>query len=290
MSLYTKISMRLFGKLIDPYLSYFSDLKIDIKRAGMKISLEEYLSIAITTSFFIFVFELPLLALVFTLLKPESWIFGFVTAITFSIITPMGFFILFINYPRILIRDRTRNIDNALPFATTYISSIAGSKLPPHEILRISSMFTEYGEVTEEIKNIVADIKGFGFDVNTALERAANRTPSKNLREVFWGMVSTIRAGGELDVYLREKAKTLLNDYRRRLNEFSHSLSVYIEIYLTALILGAIFFTILTSIMAGMIGGRLNLLLIQFFIIFIIMPLISTAFIILIKASSPSFE
>ena len=128
------------------------------------------------------------------------------------------------------------------------------------------------------------------MDVNTAIEKAADRTPSKNLKEVLWGMLSTIKSGGDLGEYLRNKTKALLDEYRRKLYEFSHSLTVYMEVYLTALVIGAIFFIILTSVMSGMAGGSVNLVFLQFIIVFFVIPLISIAFIVVVKTISPGGE
>jgi archaellum biogenesis protein FlaJ (TadC family) len=131
----------------------------------------------------------------------------------------------------------------------------------------------------------------FGLNVYDSLEKAIDRTPSKDLRDLFWTILSTLKAGGDLHAYLNEKSKSFLADYRRRLDEFSHSLSIYLEIYLTALVLGTIFFIILTSVMSGFTGMVAeNIIFVQFFLIFLFVPLISVAFIILIKSASPGGE
>ena len=289
MGFYMQLSMKFFGKLVEPYVDYFSDLKNELKQAKLGMSVEEYLSIALMTSFLVFVIELPLIALILALLR-LGFLFSFITAITVSIAFPIIFFLAFINYPKFVIRDRIKNIEISFPFATTYLSTIASSNLPPHRIFKIFSKFEEYGEVTKEAKNIVADVELFGMDVNTAIEKAADRTPSKNLKEVLWGMLSTIKSGGDLGEYLRNKTKALLDEYRRKLYEFSHSLTVYMEVYLTALVIGAIFFIILTSVMSGMAGGSVNLVFLQFIIVFFIIPLISIAFIVVVKTISPGGE
>ncbi|HDJ96522.1 MAG TPA: hypothetical protein ENG45_00430 [Candidatus Aenigmarchaeota archaeon] len=287
MSFYTKISTRFFGRLVEPHLDYFSELKKNLKIARMGISLEEYLSTALMTSLLVFMFELPILAFIFAFLKPESWIFGFTTAVTISITIPLVIFILFINYPRIKIEEKRRKIENDLPFATLHLSTIASSDISPSSILKIFSKFKEFGEVTKEIKSIVGEAELFGIDINTAIERGAERIPSKSMKEVLWGMLSTIRAGGKLSSFLREKSKSLLEEYRRKLYEFSHNLTIYIEIYLTALVIGAIFFTIITAVMSGIVGGGAGILFLQFFLIFILLPVVSIAFIILIRKTSP---
>jgi flagellar protein FlaJ len=157
-------------------------------------------------------------------------------------------------------------------------------------MFQIFSRFAPYGELNNEIKKIESDISLFGLDVNTALERSIERTPSKNLKELLWGILSTNRSGGDLSVYLKEKSKTFMDEYRRKLYEFSQQLTIYIEIFLTAVILGAVFFVILTSIMSGISGTTGSTLLIQFFLIFIYLPVVSIVFIWLIRISTPGGE
>ncbi|MEM5793229.1 MAG: type II secretion system F family protein [Candidatus Aenigmatarchaeota archaeon] len=287
---YTQIAMKYVGRIIDPYLNFFSDLKRDLKRSRMKISLQEYLSVSIFTCILLFFIEIPLLMFIFFLLK-FGLVFSIFMSFTASLILSILLFLVFLNYPKFVIRDRAKSIENTLPFAGVYLSTIASSGLPPHQIFEIFSKFEEYGEISKEAKNIVSDMKAFGLNINEALRRAIERTPSKDMRELLWSMLSTLESGGNLTVLLEEKSKNFLENYRRKLTEFARNLTIYLEVYLTLLVLGAIFFTILTSIMSGIGGvGQTNIVLIQFFLIFIFIPLISFGFIVLIKATSPGVE
>jgi flagellar protein FlaJ len=290
MSFFEKIAMRYLDKYIEPNLEVFSDLKKDLKKSGMRKTLEEYLATSLLMCIILFVIELPIFSLIFSLLN-FGFLFSFFMAITTSVLVCSFFFLMFVNYPKFLIRDKARSIDRTLPFAGIYLSTIASSRLPPHRIFEIFSKFKEYGEISYEAKRIVADMKIFGLNIYDSLEKAIDRTPSKELKDLFWTILSTLKAGGDLHIYLSEKSKSFLSDYRRRLDEFSQSLSIYLEIYLTALVLGTIFFIILTSVMSGFTGMVAeNIIFVQFFLIFLFVPLISIAFIILIKSSSPGGE
>jgi len=289
MSFYLKLGMRFFSQPSERLITYFPDLRPDLRKARMKTSVQEYISKALLTSLIVFICELPFLSFIFSLIF-QSFLFGFITAFTASIFIAAGFFFVFVNYPKTVIKEREKKIDGSLPFASLYLSTIAGSKLPLHQILDVFSRFSRYGQITDEIGLIIRDMDAFGIDVNTSLERAIERTPSKNLKELLWGILSINRGGGEVDVYLKEKAKTFLAEYRRKVYEFSHNLTVMIEVFITAVILSAVFFTILTSIMSGIAGTTGNIIILQFLLIFFFIPLISAAFLILIKAMSPTGE
>jgi len=286
---YTKVAMRLFYPLTEAITPYFSGLKLELKKSNLKMSLQEYLSMGVLLTAIVFGFELPLLSIIFVLILKNP-LSGFITSVTTTLILTSIFFISYINYPKILIRSKSKNIENFLPFASLHLATIASSKLSLSKMFQIFSRFAPYGELNNEIKKIESDISLFGLDVNTALERSIERTPSKNLKELLWGILSTNRSGGDLSVYLKEKSKTFMDEYRRKLYEFSQQLTIYIEIFLTAVILGAVFFVILTSIMSGIGGAAGSTLSIQFFLIFIYLPLVSVMFIWLIRTATPGGE
>jgi archaellum biogenesis protein FlaJ (TadC family) len=290
MSVLERMAMHYLSKHLDPHLELFSDLKKDLKRSGMQKTLEEYLSSSIFICMILFIIELPVFSLIFAFLGLD-FLFSIFMAITTSLFISILFFLLFINYPKFIIRDRSRSVERNLPFAGIYLATISSSRLPPHKIFEIFSRFKEYGDIAYEVRRIVADMQMFGLNIYDSLEKAVDRTPSRDLRDLFWSILSTLRAGGDLTTYLREESRSFLDNYRRKLNEFSHSLAVYLEIYLTALVLGTIFFIILTSVMSGFTGiiGT-NIIYIQFFLIFMFVPLISIAFIILIRTASPGGE
>ena len=289
MGFYTKVAMRLFRNPSEAVIPYFSEIKLNLKKARLRISIQEYISMAMMTSFLIFLFELPLLSFILAIFL-KSFLLSFITSFTISIFLTVVFFLVFINYPRVIMKEKSKNLDDSLPFASLYLSTVAGSKLPLHKTLEIFSKFSKYGEITEEVLAIRNDMDVFGLDVNTALERAIDRTPSKNFKELLWGILSVNRTGGDLNIYLKEKSSSFINEYRRKLYEFSHQLTVLIEVYLTAVVIGALFFTILTSIMSGITNTGGNIIVLQFLLIFIFLPLISVAFIILIKSQTPGEE
>ena len=293
MGFYTKISFRFFSQVSEQLSDYFGDLKQNLRKARIKLSLQEYLSIVIMTCFIIFLSSFPALSMFFGFIFAQpalAFVFSLSICVGLTALTLM----IFLQYPKMLIAEKQKRIDNALPFAALYLSTVASSKLPLHKTFEIFTKFSEYGDLTDEIKSITNDVKYFGIDINTALERAVQRSPSKSLKDMLWGILSTIQSGGDMARYLKEAAVNLINEYRRNLYEFSHQLTLYIEVYLTAMVLGAIFFTILSSILSGLgsqgMPSAMSVITIQFLIIFIFMPAVSVLFILLVKSITPGEE
>jgi len=286
MGFYDRVAYKLFSEYAGKLTVYFPDLKSDLRKSKSKISVEEFISKSLLTGLIVFLFELPIFSFIYGLLF-KSFAFAFFTGFTTSVFLSILFFYLYINYPKLLIRDREKKIDSALPFSLLYLSTIASTKLPLSKILKMSSKFGRE-EIAAEINSINTDIEMFGLDVNTALERAIERSPSKKLSEIFYGILSIVRAGGDLNVYLKEKSNSMMVEYRRKLYEFAHSLTIYLEIYLVAIILAAIFMTVLTAIISGIGGG--NVLPLQFMMIFVVIPSVSILFLYLVKAATPGGE
>ncbi|MBU5690114.1 MAG: type II secretion system F family protein [Candidatus Aenigmatarchaeota archaeon] len=286
---YSKIAIEIFGKIVEANLNLFTELRSDIKKSGMKKTLIEYVSTALLTCTIVFVVELPLLAVIFSLLKLGP-MFSLFLSLTISTIFCILLFLFFLNYPKFIIRDKVKSIERSLPFATIYLSTISSSGIPVNKVFEIFAKFSREEEISEEAKRIVLDMKAFGLNIYDALLRSIERVPSIEFRDLLWSMTSIMKTGGDLSVFLRERSLNYLSNYRRKLTEFSRSLAIFLEIYLTVLILGAIFFTILTSIMMGIGGGLQNAVMIQFFIVFLFIPLVTFGFIVLIKSASPGGE
>jgi archaeal flagellar protein FlaJ len=288
MGFYEKMSFRLFSQFSEDISEYFGDLKSNLRKSKNKLSLQEYLSITIMSCFLVFAVSFPILSIVLGLLL-QTFLFGFITSLTISIVVTVMTFFLFTMYPKITIGEKAKHIDNALPFAVLYISTVASSKLPLHKVFNIFTKFGEYGELSKEVKSINDDMEFFGVDVNTALDHAIDRSPSKSFKEMLWGLMSTLKSGGDITEYLRVVSVNMMAEYRRKLYEFSNQLAIFIEVYLTAIVLGVMFFIILTSILSGISqnSDSSQIVIIQFLLIFAFMPLVSAMFIILIKSITP---
>ncbi|MFH0889780.1 MAG: type II secretion system F family protein [Candidatus Aenigmatarchaeota archaeon] len=288
-----KIAFKYFGAIVKPYLNHFEPLKGDLLKADMKISLHEYVSNMTFLSFVTMLIGWPTLSLLFGLAlgyaKISSVALSVTVSFTMSLMLCAGVFVSMYYYPSISASSRKRKIDNSLPFGTMYMSTIASSGAPPAKIFKIISEFSEFGELSKEVSKIYTDTEIFGMDIKTAIQKAAERTPSENLKDLLWGMATVITTGGNLSGYLKEKSKIYMADFRRSIEEYSEQMSLYIEMYITLIIVGSVFFLILSAVMTA-IAPTASVISLQFFVIFIFLPLISVGFIMLSKGISPTEE
>lgn len=283
------MSFRFFGGHLEPHVRHFDSLKPDILKAGFALSLTEYVYIMVFGCLLAFVASLPPVT-VLAALTLRNPVLAFLTSFTGTLLVVLVVFFFFYTYPAAIAGKRRKEIESALPFAATYMATVAASGAPPQTMFRVLSEFKEYGEVSSEASKIDRDVTAFGMDLVGAIRKTAGRTPSPELKEMLWGLDAVIATGADVADYLHDKARLYMQEYRRRLQSFSQTLSLLIEVYLTVILVGSIFFIIMTALMSIFGGGASNLWLtfVQFLIIFILLPAVSIGFIGLLKVLAPS--
>lgn len=282
---YVGTSHKFFGSVSKTIKPYFLDIRGDMQRANIGYTLEEYISTALFTTTITFFTECILLAFIFGMIvNPLIAVF---LSLTLSITISGFLFFLFYTYPATKARNRENKIEKVLPFSVSYMSAVASARSSPIALFKTIAKFKEYGEISEEATNITRDVELFGMTFSSALKKQAKRTPSKEMRELLWGINGVIASGSDLIMYLRGKSEEFMNDYRRRIRKYSQELSLITEIYLTLIITGSIFFIVLSSIISAISPG-LEAVSIQGFIVFILLPVVSIAFIVLIKSIAPT--
>ena len=266
---------------IAPNFRYVTD---DLKKSGLRYTLEEYLSLAIFVSIIILAIEIPVVTLIL------SFFTHVIIALFFSFIISaagaMLIFFLFTTYPKAQVMSLSSNIDKGLPFAVSYMAAAASSDAPPISIFKAISKLDGYPEMRDQVMNVIRDVDALGMDLLSALKREAKRTPSDKLKELFMGIESILKSGGDLIIYLNGKSESLFNQYQMEIKSYADLLSLLTEIYITVMIIGPIFFAILSSIMA-MMGGGADILIGQALMSFVLIPIISFGFAFYIYVASP---
>ncbi|MBI2971226.1 MAG: type II secretion system F family protein [Candidatus Aenigmarchaeota archaeon] len=281
---YVNLSYRLFEDIVKLIKPYFLDIRDDLHRANLNYTLEEWLATAVFTTAWTFFLETIGLSFIFGLLAPP--VIAIVLGLTLSLALSGLIFFLFYSYPATKAKTRESKIKKMLPFSVSYLSTISSAKVPPIVLFKTLAQFEEYGELAKEAGNIARDVEVFGMTFSEAVKKQSKRTPSTEFRELLWGINTVISSGGDLTIYLKNKGDELMNDYRRRIRKYSQDLSLFVEIYLTLIITGSIFFIVLSSIISAISGG-LGTIFVQSFVVFILLPLLSIGFILIIKSISP---
>ncbi|MEF8880496.1 MAG: type II secretion system F family protein [Candidatus Nanohaloarchaea archaeon] len=283
---YANFCYRIIGGYALYLLEYFESLRPQLSKADVEISLPEYISMILFSSIAVGISTSIVFGTMFTIsLGLPGVIFGFSLGIMSAFVTAAGFYV----FPGVMIKSRASKIRDTIPFATMYLSTLAGTGTSLPEIFENLAEVDEYGEVSKEAEKIHRDIETFGMDVSESLERAANRTPSQDFKELMWGINHVITTGGSLREFLKQRSEKLMEDYQRRIEEFSEQLSLLVEMYITLIIVGSIIFTSMSAVMSSFSSQMSPQFIVnlQVISIFFGLPVISMMFIILVDGMSP---
>lgn len=282
---YAEIAYDQFGGLALEIVPYVQDFNMTLNKANIKLSLPEYIALSIGVVVTSMLFVLSVFGTIFTL---SGGLSGLVSALMFTVVMGIIATALTYIYPVLKVSNRRTQIRDMLPFATMYLSTLAGTGSSISEMFANLAKVDEYGEVSEEAAKIHRDIDTFGMDINEALRRGAQRTPSEDFEELLRGMEHILTTGGSVREFLRERAAKLMDDYERRIEKFADQLGLLVEMYITIVVVGSIIFTAMSAVMSSFTGFAPGFIVaLQAVLIFIGLPLISGMFILFIKGIAP---
>jgi flagellar protein FlaJ len=305
MNSYERFCFNLLGRRMKARRDNYSQLRNDIISARLKTPFEVYLSTALISSILVglmaatviglisWIFKLPNLVNykgavpgVLAGLAPYSLLIGTILITFFSLMIFGGLtYAVFLLYPNIEAGNRRRNIDASLPYAINYITSMSTAGITPAEVFRLLGDSPIYGESSVEARYIAREIDIFGRDLIDAMRLVSSSTPSYRMKEFLQGAMASIASGGNLTEYFRNKANQYALENRQTQKLFLDTLSLISESYVTAMVAGTLFLIILQSIMSTMSGDNNPMFL--YAVIYVMLPLGSIAFVILISSLTP---
>jgi archaellum biogenesis protein FlaJ (TadC family) len=280
-------SYNLFKPLVDRTKLLFEPLDKKLKMARIKTSYEKYGAFIFLMSSIVFICAFIFIAIFGSLILGIN-ILNFTIYFILSMFLSMFTGVFFYFYPNFKISEFRGKMDNALPFVTIYLSTIMRSGLPPQEMFKLLGKFKQYKTAAREARKINSDVQYLGLALPKALDRAIARSPSPDWSELLAGIRNSITVGGDTGKYLDEKAKGFIQKYKRRLADFSKMIALFMNIYITVVIVGLVFFIVISSLMVTIGGMSVSMIkFMQYVIVFIGLPVITGVFVTLIKSASP---
>lgn len=305
MNSFERFSFNVLGKRMKAKREQYGALRNDLVSARFKTPFEVYLSTAYVSSIIVglaaaivigavsWILKLPTLIKykgavpeILIGLSAHSLLIGTIFITIFSLIVFGGLtYAAFVLYPGIEAGNRRRNIDASLPYAINYITSMSTAGITPAEIFRLLGDSTIYGQSAVEARYIAREIDIFGRDLIDSMRIVSASTPSKRMKEFLQGSMASISSGGNLTQYFRTKAEQYALENRQNQKMFLDTLGLIAESYVTAMVAGTLFLIILQSIMSVLSGDNNPMFL--YAIIYIMIPLGSIAFVIMISSMTP---
>ncbi len=226
-----KISNKVYGKLGETMSPLFQDLKGDLRGANILFLLPTYIAMALFLSTIGFLVALILFISAMVIL-PQSAIFW----AGWFFLLPVVIFLGFYFGPSIQKGSVEKNVSSELPFATIYMSAIAGSNVEPIRIFKIVAATPEYPFFGMEIRKVINQVELYGVDLVNALKNVANIANNRRFAELLGGMATNVLSGGSLKNYLDKKAENYLTDYRLEMEKYAAIAGTFMDIYISVLI------------------------------------------------------
>lgn len=252
------ISSKFFSGISRKLAGNFGGLKDDLKKANIHFAVSVYLSIAFFVSAMVFAGSFVFVGIL--IFVNFDFIFFIFAPFILLCLSLMFFYF----YPSIEKTNINKRISNELPFATIYMSAIAGSNIEPTAIFRIIAKSAEYKAIGIEIKKVLALVDIYGYDIVTSLKKMGKIASNIKLKELLSGIATNIISGGSLKNYLSKKSENLLVDYKLERKKYSKLaetfMDVYISILVTAPLILVMLFVIMDSVGMGL-GVSLETLL-----------------------------
>ncbi len=278
-----RLSYQYIGKFFEPRLKNYDELKRNLRKAGIDISLRMYLSVTV----FLSILGAIAMFIVFLLLSLLLNIpIAFVPIV--SIVTAILIYVIRLISPSMKIGERKRFLEAGLPSAASYMAAMSSAGVTPDEIF-YSLSSDEIGlSLTEDAKKITRDIKVFGLDIIRSIDNASKRSPSPKYSSFLEGINATNTAGGDLQSYFENASKTLMKDKVQDEKSYIELLGLFAELFLVACIVMPTFAVVLIAMMA-LQGGMPynNLVSIVLGLAFLLIPILQMMIIILVDGSQP---
>lgn len=254
---YAGASNALFGGVSDRFGDYFLGLEDDLEAANIDVLYRTYISMMFMGGLLAILAGIGISIVVQFLYDPPALLAAIMVTmlpLTLAILVFLGTYL----YPAWRARNRARDINRNIPFALNHMSAIAGSGIPPSSLFELLVNFEEYGEIAEEADDVVTRVNVFGDDITSALRDVANNTPSEDLREVFYGMISTLETGGSLRDFLDERSERALFNYRIKRQKQIDRLTTFASFYTALLVAAPLFLVTILAVLETIGGGILG--------------------------------
>lgn len=258
LSPYQRLAYRLFGARIEERPEKIQGLAGTLSEAGIQIRPSAYLATAYLTmvvAFGVSAAGVVALATVRALgLVPVP--LGVLLLVTPLPAVVAGLsWVTVLAYPRMQAGSRAGKLDDQIPYALNYMATMAQAGMTPERIFATLASQSIYGQMAEEAGLIERDLNVLGKDIVEALADAAQRSPSRKLRDFYQGAITTLTTGGDLETYLSAKRDQYLQDHRQEQKRFLDDLGVLAEGYVTVVVAAPLLFLIMVTVMISLSGG-----------------------------------
>ncbi|HIP85068.1 MAG TPA: hypothetical protein EYH17_00315, partial [Pyrodictium sp.] len=194
---YERLSLILFGGVARKLVRTFELDKL-FEEAGIYATPTLYMAKVLMASFLAFIVS-TFIGLSLYLSSPSMVLL--LVVILVSCFTPLAALMVGFLVPFAKRSGRRNGVRFELPYLAVYMTIMALGGLAPERILEKIASIRLFKYIRLEAQRIVRDVKIFGLDPLTAIERNAYSHPCKEYTELMLGYTTTVRIGGDVIHY-----------------------------------------------------------------------------------------
>jgi len=232
-------SYRVFGGIAPKFLSNIFEFKGNLKKAGMKIYPETY----VTLMFMSAVLTIPVTVLALVLLYLTKMIF-----LVFLVPMPVFIMLVFMITPSMKASERASSLEREIPFTAAYITVMATGGISPYMSIKRLCNVDLMPATRREAREIMRDVEIFGVDPLSALEDSAKHHPLDVYRDFMAGYASTVITGGDISHFLESKTHDIFKQRSMRIKAAAERLGTLLESFVIVMVLMSLCFYILFSV------------------------------------------
>jgi flagellar protein FlaJ len=276
---YSRFCRRIFSNVFDKFNINETSKNWLLEKADISMVYKEYYSMVYMNIIIGFISSFISSSLIYLIFPNQITTF---LVLIISIIIPLSIGLFYLYLPTAKSKDRGKNIDRFLPYATNFINTMSVAGISPAEIFETLSTVKLYGEVQKEAQKITTEINLMGIDTISALKNAIHISPSEKFKEFIQGMIGVIQSGSELGPYFNRCVDKYMEYdlFERKRN--LESLAVMAEAFVVTVIAFPLFLVIIISIM-GLTSGGISFDFL-FILAFLILPMAYLGFYVMMKS------
>ncbi|MEA3558432.1 MAG: type II secretion system F family protein [Candidatus Thermoplasmatota archaeon] len=236
-----------------------------LEKANKKLRGEVFYAGVLTASIIAFLSGLALVTLLNLVILPKAGVSLPIKLMLWILVPPLSAALIYMIatwLPRSKIKERKKDIDKNVSYATNYMAAMASADVTPSAIFRGLAQQDIYGEIKVESEKIARDIDFFGKDIVKVLQKGIARSPSEKFQDFLQGIITTAGSGGSLKQYFMAKSEQFMRENRLQQEKDLQTLGVMAESFVTVVVASPLFLIIMMSTMAmmGQSGGDVLLM------------------------------
>jgi flagellar protein FlaJ len=183
-------------------------------------------------------------------------------------------------------------IDLNLVYTTGYMEVLSAGGIPIERIFDRVIQVERHPAIRDSAKRLITDVKVFGLDVVSSLNDVIKHSPSEVFSKLLVGIINTLKTSGDLQGLFTFETERLLSLKKEQMKKTLNSLLGLGEVYIAGVVMGPVTFIIMITILSvmGTVAFGISPIMQLNLIVFLGIPMICLAFIVILNSALPQEE